>query len=609
VSGEDEETIESKREGGEDEPTTLQAAKPSVPLPPVSVPPPTASRPSVSRDAGARPSTARLPSSSRNQATATRATLNALHDDEAARARVFGRVTALLATTALLVTCLPMEYRADPRMRIAGGAAFAALAVAGLWVHLRARTPARYTRGVFRVFAVVALLGAAVLIHFMGVFSYVSAIVVLGLAFFALGEDKLFGIGGTVAIAVVHLVSALLVGTGVIPDLGILPLGDAPWAIRVSTCILIFCLYLAHIWQARGNRRGLTEAIERSHEAARLAHNREAQLQEAKDNLDIALKAAAGGGRYTGTSCGGFVLEEIVGRGAMGEVYAARDAQTGARAAVKLLHAHMIADRDTQKRFLREADIALRLSSPNLVDVKAVGQAPDGAPYIAMELLSGRDLAALLRERATLSLDEAATLIGDATRGLAAAHAQGVVHRDLKPSNLFCAETDGKRATWKILDFGVSKLRGSHGTLTEGHVVGTPGYMPPEQAEGKECDATADVFSLGAVAYRVVTGRRPFAGQDVPQMLFQVVFMQPLRPRDVAPSVPRDVESVLAIALAKQPRDRFASAEEFGEAFVLAAKGKLPEMLRIRADKLLNELPWGAMAEDDRRKRPQRARA
>jgi serine/threonine-protein kinase len=602
VNGEDREdptTIAERRDA--DEPTTLPV-KHAIPTPAPSAPAPSGQQlpPSAARSG--------LASASRTQATATRATLTALHDDEAARARVFGRVTAFLGICALIVNNLPFRYVANPGMRIGGSIAFAALAVTGLWVWSRAKTPERYTRRVFRVFAAVALLSAAVLIQFMGVFSYVSAVVMLGLGFFSLGEDRLFGIGGPVAVAVIHLVSALLVGTGVIPDMGILPLGNAPIGIRVSTCVLIFCLYLAHIWQARGNRRGLTEAIERSLQAARIARDREAQLDEAKENLDIALKAAAGGGRYTGISCGGFVLEEIVGRGAMGEVYGARDGQTGTRVAVKLLHAHMISDPDTQKRFLREAEIALRLSSPHLVEVKAVGQAPDGAPYIAMELLAGRDLATLLRERATLSLDEAAALIGDASRGLTVAHTQGVVHRDLKPSNLFYVEREGKKPTWKILDFGVSKLRGSRGTLTEGHVVGTPGYMAPEQAEGRECDGTADVFSLGAVAYRVVTGRRPFAGQDVPQMLFQVVFMQPLRPRDVAPSVPRDVESVLAIALAKNPDDRFASAEEFGEAFTLATKGKLPEMLRIRAEKLLNELPWGAMAEDDRRKRPRRAR-
>jgi serine/threonine-protein kinase len=220
-----------------------------------------------------------------------------------------------------------------------------------------------------------------------------------------------------------------------------------------------------------------------------------------------------------------------------------------------------------------------------------------------MELLEGTDLGALLRKRTTLPIDEASALLDDVARGLAVAHGAGIIHRDLKPSNLFQVQpAEGKgKPIWKILDFGVSRLRGSRGTLTEGAVVGTPGYMSPEQAQGKDVQATADVFSLGAVLYRALTGRRPFGGSDVPQILYQVVFAQPPRPRDVVPSLPRDVEAVLAIALAKRPSERFASAQDFATAFRWAIKGRLPEKLRARAHDIVTVQPWAATVPDDQK--------
>jgi serine/threonine-protein kinase len=124
--------------------------------------------------------------------------------------------------------------------------------------------------------------------------------------------------------------------------------------------------------------------------------------------------------------------------------------------------------------------------------------------------------------------------------------------------------------------------------------------MSPEQAQGKACEATADVFSLGAVLYRAVTGRRPFAGSDVPQMLFQVVYAQPPRPRDVLPSLPRDVEHVLAIALAKKPADRFGTALELAQALRAAVRGGLAPELRARGLSVATTLPWGAITDDQR---------
>jgi serine/threonine-protein kinase len=166
--------------------------------------------------------------------------------------------------------------------------------------------------------------------------------------------------------------------------------------------------------------------------------------------------------------------------------------------------------------------------------------------------------------------------------GLAAAHAAGVVHRDLKPQNLFLCKSGDHRPRWKILDFGVSKLAGSKGTITRRGVVGTPSFMSPEQARGLPTDARSDLFSLAIVAYRSLTGRRAFAGPDVPQILFDVVYGTPAPPTTLANLHP-DVDLFFAIALAKRPEDRFTSAHELVNALRRATFGALNDATRARA--------------------------
>jgi serine/threonine-protein kinase len=179
--------------------------------------------------------------------------------------------------------------------------------------------------------------------------------------------------------------------------------------------------------------------------------------------------------------------------------------------------------------------------------------------------------------------------------GLTAAHEAGVVHRDLKPQNIFCAEQGAeKRPAWKILDFGVSKLRDANATITHAAVVGTPGYMSPEQAEGRDTDHRADLFALGAVAYRALTGRPPFGGGDLPRVLFEIAYKSPVCPSELLPALPTDVDLVLAIALAKRAEDRFSSAIELARALRDASRGALDPALRARAAGLVEATPWGA---------------
>jgi serine/threonine-protein kinase len=191
--------------------------------------------------------------------------------------------------------------------------------------------------------------------------------------------------------------------------------------------------------------------------------------------------------------------------------------------------------------------------------------------------------------------------LGDqVAKALEAARKAGIVHRDLKPQNLFLAQQNAAAPLWKILDFGVSRLAGSSGTLTMDLIVGTPGYMSPEQAAGgKEVTHRSDVFSFGAVLYRALTGQPPFSGPDTPQILYQVVYRSPARPSQLVPGLPPDVEIVLAIALAKDPAERFASALEMADALRSASRGTLDPSFRVHAQTLLAALPWGHSSYDE----------
>jgi len=270
-------------------------------------------------------------------------------------------------------------------------------------------------------------------------------------------------------------------------------------------------------------------------------------------------------------------------------VYAARHATNGSRAAVKLLRARALESSATLRRFLREAEALLRFRAPNVVTVFEVGKAADGEPFIAMELLHGHSLAWHLRHR-QLSASDVLVLTFEVAAGLQAAHDAGIIHRDIKPQNLFLhqpperaqtrrSETAGRMSNggkpiWKILDFGVAKLRGDGETLTRGGVIGTPGYLSPEQAHGRAVDHRSDVFSLGAVVYRALTGRPPFAGKDMPRVLFDIAYRNPPRVAQLAPSLPPGVDSVLGTALAKRPEQRFQTALDFARALEAALDNK-----------------------------------
>jgi eukaryotic-like serine/threonine-protein kinase len=530
--------------------------------------------------------------------------IRAMHAEEAERASAFGRAVAILCVAGLAGQIFLLEGRALWLHRLMS-ATLAALFGIGAWVWRRARDPRRYTRRTFRFFACACVAGSLVIQYYSGIFSPAPLLVTMGIAFFGLGNDEIFAVVLPVVAAAAYLALAVLLTAGAIPDAGLFPSADAPLAARIFMTAIVPSVLLVTLWQARLSRRATLEAIQRSNDAILLAQNREALLDEANQNLDLALRAGAGRmGRYTGAIAGKYRLDEVIGRGAMGEIYAAQHVEAGTAAAVKLLLSHARGDRDLFQRFLREGRLAARLSSPNVVTVFDVGEAEDGAPYIAMELLRGEDLSALLRREQQLDLARVVDLVDQIAHGLAAAHAAAIVHRDLKPQNVFAAERPGGAPVWKILDFGVSKLQGGGENLTQHAIIGTPGYMAPEQAQGRDADHRADLFALGAVAYRALTGRPPFRGGDTPQILFDIVYKSPTRPADLVRGLGADVELVLALALAKRPGDRFESARAFAEALRAATSGKLDAAHRARGTALLAAEPWGhAVADAPKRRR------
>jgi serine/threonine-protein kinase len=235
-------------------------------------------------------------------------------------------------------------------------------------------------------------------------------------------------------------------------------------------------------------------------------------------------------------------------------VFAAEDRETRQAVALKVIAADLEDDPEARVRFHREAQITGRLAHPNIVRVLEIGD-ECGRPYIAMERLVGLPLDQYLQTHAQLTLSTRLELMVQLFSGLEAAHRQGVVHRDLKPGNIF-VEPDGQV---KILDFGLARLQQS--TLTaSGLVVGSPGFMSPEQAEARKVDQRSDIFSAAAVSYLVLTGRAPFAAPTLPETLHAILHQlpPPVSP-DVAPAA---LGRVLERALEKSPCDRYQTCAE-----------------------------------------------
>jgi eukaryotic-like serine/threonine-protein kinase len=255
-----------------------------------------------------------------------------------------------------------------------------------------------------------------------------------------------------------------------------------------------------------------------------------------------------------------FLIERRAGSGGTGTVYRAKDTLTGNIVAVKVLHEGRF---QRAERFVAEARVLSELRHPSIVRYVTHGTTIDRDPYLAMEWLEGEDLGARL-SRARPSLLESIELVRIVAEALEEAHARGVIHRDVKPSNIFLVDKDIAKV--KLLDFGVARIASLSGTTRAGALIGTPGYMAPEQARGaKDLDARADVFSLGCVLFECLTGRAPFVAEHVMAVLAKILLEDAPRVREVRSEVPAGLDSLVARMLDKDPKNRPADAAAVGK--------------------------------------------
>jgi serine/threonine-protein kinase len=295
-------------------------------------------------------------------------------------------------------------------------------------------------------------------------------------------------------------------------------------------------------------------------------------------------------GRYT-------ILAKL-GAGSMGTVYRAKQHAMGREVAIKILRGDRAADESAKARFMREARANSLLASPNTVTVFDFGESESGEFYLAMELLEGESLGQRITRVGRMPAPVAVDACRQALRSLGEAHAKGIIHRDLKPDNLFFArvltsavasttpggeDTQGHDELVKVLDFGIAKMVDASDPnpmnvveTQAGTVFGTPRYMSPEQAQGKTLDARSDLYSLAVILYQMLTGRPPFTDNDAVVVMARHIKSTPKRPNEAVPEamIPRELEDVVMRTLAKDPKDRPASAEIFAGELLAALEAE-----------------------------------
>lgn len=258
---------------------------------------------------------------------------------------------------------------------------------------------------------------------------------------------------------------------------------------------------------------------------------------------------------------GRYTIVRLIGRGAMADVFEARDEPTGAAVALKLLRAATARDPEARARFAREAQVQQMIRHPNVAVLHGAG-VHDGLLYLAMELLGGASLARLLHNEKRLTVERAVGACWQALMGLNATHAVGVLHRDLKPGNLMLLPAAGGRERAVLIDFGFATLEGGAGLTQQGHVVGSLSYMAPERLRSEPADARSDLYGIGVILWEALVGRRPFAGGDDAATIGAVLETPAQAPSAAAPdaAIPPALDAVVLRALAKYPDERAASA-------------------------------------------------
>ncbi len=270
------------------------------------------------------------------------------------------------------------------------------------------------------------------------------------------------------------------------------------------------------------------------------------------------------GGRYE--------LEEVIGRGGMAEVRHGTDVRLGRDVAIKVLRQDLARDPSFQARFRREAQSAASLDAPSVVAVYDTGEDEQGVPWIVMEYVDGRTLRDILTTEGRLLPERALEVTADVCSALDVAHAAGMVHRDIKPANVMLTT----RGEVKVMDFGIAQAAaGNSSTMTQtASVIGTAAYLSPEQARGEHVDARSDIYSAGCLLYELVTGAPPFVGDSPVAVAYQHVREDPVPPTEYDPSLSNDVDAVVLKAMAKNPANRYQSAQEMREDLLRAVAGQ-----------------------------------
>jgi serine/threonine-protein kinase len=268
-------------------------------------------------------------------------------------------------------------------------------------------------------------------------------------------------------------------------------------------------------------------------------------------------------------------LTRRLGAGGMGSVWIARHAALGADVVVKFLADRLAEDPTSRARFSNEASAAARVRSPHVVQMLDHGVTEEGHPFIVMELLDGHDLGRVLKRVGRMAPLEVAHVVEHVALALKKAHSQGIVHRDIKPSNVFLCDVGGAQPFVKLVDFGIAA--GDWGQLTTtGHAIGTPSYMSPEQLGGESVDFRADLWSLGVVAFRALTGSVPFERPSITELMGAILHAPMPKLTALVPELPPALDSWFLRACARDPKSRFLSATDMAEALWAAVGAPKP---------------------------------